>query len=55
MEKSEIQTLLFVLFNLFVYIFRNRKPFDKIWYYLQIFWLVLLAFLTAGYIKDKFK
>ena len=52
---NEFFAWLFIIFNVVCYLKRHTSPFKEIWNVLSIFWLVLLAILAFGYIKEQLK
>jgi hypothetical protein len=54
METNEFFVVLFLLFNIFCYLFKDTFIFcNKVWFILKAFWLALAVVLAIGYIKDK--
>jgi hypothetical protein len=56
METNEFFALLFLLFNLFCFLFKDKYILcNKAWYVLKAFWIALAVVLAIGYVKDQFK
>lgn len=55
MKENEFFALLFLLFNLVVFLFRDKNKFcASAWFVLKCFWVALLAVLAFGFIKEQF-
>ena len=56
METNEFFALLFLLFNFFCYLFKDKYILcNKAWFVLKAFWIALALVLAIGYVKDQFK
>jgi hypothetical protein len=56
MEMNEFFALLFLLFNLFCFLFKDTFILcNKAWFVLKAFWIALAIVLVIGFVKAKLK
>jgi hypothetical protein len=55
MTTKDVQSWIVLLIMFFIYLKRHQKPYDKLWYIIKMFFIILFATLMANYAKKSLK